>query len=140
MNKQTINPETLRKRNERDRETQEQREKRLERQRESKRQKRAQETDEQREERLINIHERRKNKQLTESNAQHQECLRRENECKRATRERNIQNRDEITDHTDNTQNETERNIPHRILQDFRKKWRIYNINHVQCVKSDLQQ
>jgi len=42
-----------------------------------------------------------------------------------------MQNRDEITDHTDNTQNETERNIPHRILQDFCKK--MENIQYKSC-------
>jgi len=42
-----------------------------------------------------------------------------------------MQNRDDITDHTDNTQNETERNIPHRILQDFCKK--MENIQYKSC-------
>ncbi|EXX65519.1 hypothetical protein RirG_132470 [Rhizophagus irregularis DAOM 197198w] len=79
MNDST-NPETIRKRNKKKQETNEQRSKRLARERKLKWQKRARETEQQHEERLQSIREGRKRKKMTETNSDRENQKNRENQ------------------------------------------------------------
>src|SRR2546430_10517215 len=88
MNSQNTNPETLRKQNSQTKETADQREARLARNRERKRQKRSEETEEDHETRLRSVRERRVQRQSTETTEEREHRLNRENERKRDTRVR----------------------------------------------------
>src|SRR6266498_416733 len=106
----TTNPETLRKRKYISNETTEQREARLECERERKRRKRAEETLEQREARLIRMRERRREKISNENIEEREMRLNRERERRRESRVRNkeSQNRQVLTQRHINIQhNET---------------------------------
>jgi|SRR6266540_6064271 len=92
MNNQTINPETLRKRNKKMNETSEQHEARLNRERELKRQKRINETDKTREERLSSHHERQNKKKALETTEEREICLAQDRECQRLARDRKKDN------------------------------------------------
>jgi hypothetical protein len=145
----TTNPETLRKRKYLSKETPEQREARLECERERKRRKRTEETSEQRETRLTRMQERRSEKISNENLEERETRLNREKKQKRESRARNKENRQVLTQRHINIQhNETvarnqeitqrdNDNLPinvtplsattisekvHRILQDFRDK------------------
>ncbi|CAB5382155.1 unnamed protein product [Rhizophagus irregularis] len=87
MNDST-NPETIRKQNKKKQETNEQRSKRLARERELKRQKRARETEQQHEERLQSIWEGRKRKKMTETNSDRENRKNQENQHRQAARKR----------------------------------------------------
>jgi hypothetical protein len=86
MNNQSINPETLRKRNSKQKETAEQREARLECDRECKRRNRANETEERWELRRISDRKRKKRKITMEAIEEHQSRNSRESKRKRETR------------------------------------------------------
>src|SRR5688572_18890160 len=88
MNNQNTNPETLRKRNSKMRESTEHREARLAREKERKRLKRSRETEEVHETRLRSVRERRSQKHSMESTEERESRLNRENERKRDARVR----------------------------------------------------
>ena len=157
MNKST-NPETIRKRNQQNQETEDQRTARLTRERESKRQKRARETDEKREQRLQSQRERRRQKKITETPEESENRRNRENKRKQATRLRTRQETDET--YSDNEENfqETEQRENNdsytnirpqsttiseeeiRLLENFRKKWMIYVTNFAAYVTRGYHQ
>src|SRR5688572_24585658 len=132
MNNQTINPETLRKRNSKMRETVDQREARLTRERERKRKKGAEETDENREARLGSNRERKRQKISTETSEEHKKRLNKESEQKRVLRVRNNQRRQRIAEETDvRPKSQTISEDEHRMLQNFRNK--MDNIQYNSC-------
>ncbi len=88
MNNQSINPETLRKQNSRQKETAEQREARLERDRERKRRNRANEMEEKQELRRTSDRERKRRKNSTETIEERQSRNSRESKRKREMRAR----------------------------------------------------
>ena len=94
--KMSTNPETIRKRNSKNKETPEERRSRLDRENERKRQKRASETIEKREERLRNTRERQKQRRTTETQEDRQNRLNRDNNRKSKIRKE----RTEINDET----------------------------------------
>src|SRR4051812_27331960 len=131
MNNQTIHPETLRKQNSKKRETPEQRETRLKRERERKRQKRAEETDEVRETRLTRAREQKNRRKETESIDERETRLEHEREYRRTTRNsRQTQIHQETLEPNQvgvTNINEDE----HRVLQKFRNK--MDNIEYKLC-------
>jgi len=104
MSDQNTNPETLRKRNSKTKETASQREARLARDRERKRQKRTKEMEENHETRLRSVRERRIQRQSTETAKEREHRLNRENERKRDMRVR-------VREHTRNERVEQRQNI-----------------------------
>src|ERR1044071_8464727 len=86
MKNHTINPETLRKRNSKQKETPKERAARLKRKRERKRQKRSEETDEVRDGRLRKAREQKNRKRAAESIDEREKRLARQREYKRTTR------------------------------------------------------
>jgi hypothetical protein len=138
MKDHTINPETLRKRNSKNNETDEQREARLKRDRERKRKRKAEETDEDRDARLTSIREQKKQRNSMETSAECKNRLNREKERKRIVRNRKnqrnqeeVEERQEIAEERQQTADET--NVrprsaqtisedEHKMLQNFRNK------------------
>src|SRR5581483_4523617 len=138
---QSINPETIRKRNSKNNETKEQKETRLARERELKRQKRAIETKEQKEKRLEGNRERRKQRKSTEITAERDQCRNQDNESQRAEREtgeRQQADSEQMNEQNNQNQNTYSRssaiNIDKneiRMLKNFRKK--MENIHYKIC-------
>lgn len=137
------NPETVRKRNRQNNETEEQRNARLARDRNRKRQKKANETEEEHNARLTNQRERRKQRKSTETTEERSNRLEREKEIKRNMRLRNKQIRQEYDEERQDSAEETDdepvrirsaKTISveeHRMLQKFRET--MDNIRYNTC-------
>src|ERR1700722_5429329 len=130
MKNHTINPETLRKRNSKQKETPKERAARLKRERERKRQKRAEETDEARDARLTKAREQKNRKRAAEFIDEREKRLARERVYKRTTRNsRQTQPRQGAPEqnqiNTDTHVRSSATNISEdgrRVLQKFRSK------------------